>query len=437
MGCENKNTERWLFLSLGISIIIYALFHTTAFFVELSIPSPVTLSTTPVALAFFCFAVFLSVRISLREGGLFPAGSQKWVIWFVLSILLMAAIGLYLGNPVFLFYPDFEGVVILLGSILLGARPKNWEHVDKLILLLLFYGIVLNLASLPMIRSVVREETEHSVANKLQVLIYPVLFYIYFYRYRIRKLHKAIIIVAFVVFIIEQILFQKRLPSVRIIVTLFLMTYIQNLAANPSFGAFLGSAVKRILAIGVPVAAAIFIISNVVGLKIADSLKLYNERVTGKYGFVHNLVYDTRYYIGAVVVENLITSKSFILGKGFGGYLLDPRLYWTVDTGEGQFNGTTQIEIGQTWPVWKGGLLFWIGINALYISLAKSFRKYRNSQFSLACWAFVLTQFIFLMGENIWTGPYQFFIILIGASIGHLLGHNAEQEFNMGGRLTL
>jgi hypothetical protein len=304
-------------------------------------------------------------------------------------------------------------------------------------LLLLVYGLILNIASLPMIKSVLREDTEGSVTNKLQVLIYPTLFYIYLFKYRARRLDKVIIMATFVLFIIEQILFQKRLPSVRIIFTLFLMTYIQNLAVNPSFWTFFRNAIKRVLLIGLPVGAAILIISNIFGLRITDSLKLYNERVTGKYGFVHNLVYDTRYYIGAVVVENLVTSYSFILGKGFGGYLLDPRLYWTVDTGEGQFNGTTQIEIGQTWPVWKGGLLFWISINALYISLAKRFRKYRSSQFSLTCWAFVLTQFIFLMGENIWTGPYQLFIILIGASIGHLLGRNAEQEFNMGGRLTL
>lgn len=437
MNQSNDKRERWIFIFLALSFLIYALFHTTAFFEELSIPSPVTLSMTTVALAFFCFAIFLSVGISLQEEGLFPPESQKWIVLFVLSILLMTAMGLYLGNSLFLFYPDFEGVVILFGSMLLGARPKNWEYLDKLMLLLLAYGLVMNIASLPMIKSIMREDTEGSVTNKLQVLIYPALFYIYLFKYRVRWLDKLIIMSTFVLFIIEQILFQKRLPSVRILFTLFLMTYIQNLTTNPNFGNFLRMVIKRALLIGIPVTAAIFIISSTVGLRIADSLKLYNERVTGKYGFVHNLVYDSRYYIGAVVVEDLITSKSFILGKGFGGYLLDPRLYWTVDTGEGQFNGTTQIEIGQTWPVWKGGLLFWISINALYISLAKRFRKYRNSQFSLTCWAFVLTQFIFLIGENIWTGPYQLFIILIGVSIGHLLGRNAEQEFNMGGRLTL
>ena len=438
MNQSNDTRERWVFLFLALFFIIYALFHTTAYFEELSLPVPIKLSMTTIGLCFFCFAVYLSLMIGKEEsGGPFPLESQKWIVLFVLSILLMSAVGLYLNNPIGLFYMDFEGVMILFGSLLLGARRKNWEYIDKLILLLLAYGLILNIASLPMIKSVLREDTEGSVTNKLQVLIYPTLFYIYLFKYRARRLDKVIIMATFVLFIIEQILFQKRLPSARIIFTLFLMTYIQNLATNPSFWNYLHTVIKRVLLIGVPVAVAILIISNIFGLRITESFKVYNERVTGKYGVVHNLVYDTRYYIGAVVVEDRITSKSFIRGKGFGGYLLDPRLYWTVDTGEGQFNGTTQIEIGQTWPVWKGGLLFWIGINALYISLAKRFRKYRNSQFSLACWAFVLTQFIFLMGENIWTGPYQFFIILIGASIGHLLGRNAEQEFNMGGRLML
>jgi hypothetical protein len=152
---------------------------------------------------------------------------------------------------------------------------------------------------------------------------------------------------------------------------------------------------------------------------------------------VHNLVYDTRLYIGYVVVDNLITSNSYLVGKGFGGYFLDPRLYWTVQTDEGTFNGAAQIEIGQTWPVWKGGLLFWLSINALFISLVFSFRKYRKSNFSLACWAFILTHFIFLLGENIWTGPYQFYLIILGVAIGHLLGRGPEQEYNIGGRLLL
>ncbi|MDQ7799472.1 MAG: hypothetical protein RDU76_11130 [Candidatus Edwardsbacteria bacterium] len=437
MNQVKDKKDGWVFISLGISFAIYAIFHSSLFFEALLVPAPGRISMTVIGLGFFCFAVYLSTLISKGEGGLIPQENQKWIVLFILSFLMMLAVGLYLNNPKYTFYTDIEGVIILFGSIILGVRRKNWEHLDKLFLFLLAYGIILNVASLPMIESVARVDTEHSVTNKLQVLIYPVLFYIYLYKYRKNRFDKIIIMSAFLLFIIEQILFQKRLPSARIIFTLFLMTYIQNLTVNPSFWTFFKNTIKRFLLIIVPLMVAILIISNIINLKITDSLKLYNERLTGNYGFVHNLVYDTRLYIGYVVVDNLITSNSFLLGKGFGGYILDPRLYWTVQTDEGTFNGAAQIEIGQTWPVWKGGLLFWLSANALFISLAFSFRKYRKSNFSLACWAFILTHFIFLMGENIWTGPYQFYLIILGVAIGHLLGRDPEQEYNIGGRLLL
>jgi len=437
MNPDKEKRERWIFLSLAGSFIIYALYHTSALFEEFSLPIPITLTISAVGLILFCLSVFWSLKIGKEEGGIFPPESQKWIVLLVLSFLLMSATGLYLNNPIALFYNDFEGVVILFGSILLGARRKNWEHIDKLFIVLLFYAIVVNTVSLPLIKSFAREDTEHSVTNKLQVLLYPVLFYIYLYKYRVRKLDKIIIISAFVLFIIEQILFQKRLPSLRIIITLLIMVYIQNIRTNPSFWSYLGNVARRALLIFIPVAIAVVVISTVIDLKIADSLRLFNERITGKYGFVHNIVYDTRLYIASVVIENIFSNYNYVVGRGFGGYILDPRLYWIVDTGEGQFNGTSQIEIGHTWPVWKGGLLFWISINALFISLVVSFRKYRNSYFNLACWAFILIHFIFLLGENIWTGPWQFYLIVLGASIGHLLGRSSEKEFNMGGRLAL
>jgi hypothetical protein len=437
MNKMSEKKERWIFLFLGLSFAIYALFHTTALFEELSLPIPITLTMTALSLGLFCLAVIISIGMSEEDGGLFPAVSQKWIVLLVLSILLMSAVGLYLNNPLYLFYIDFEGVIILFGSILLGARRKNWEHIDRLVILLLAYAVIVNAASLPLIRSIAREDAEHSVTNKLQVLLWPVMSYIYLFKYRARRLDKIIIMSAFVLFIIEQVLFQKRMPSIRIIFTLLLMTYIQNISTNPNFWSYLGTVVKRVMLFFIPVIIGGLIITNTVGLKMSDSLKMLNERATGKYGFVRTVIYDGRVYITYVVLQDIITDYSFILGKGFGGYIIDSRLHYFVEAEGGQFNGTSQIEIGQTWPVWKGGLLFWLSINALYLSLAFSFRKYRNSNFSLACWAFVLTQFVFLMGDNIWTSPLQIYLILLGASIGHLLGRNHEQENNLGGRLDL
>ncbi len=437
MNKGSPKKERWILLFLGLSFAIYALFHTSVFFEELSLTAPVTLTMTALGLGFFCLAAVISTGMSKEEGGLFPAESHKWVVLFVLSILLMSAVGLYLNNPIGLFYMDFEGVIILFGSILLGARRKNWEHIDKLVILLLAYAVIVNILSLPFIKSIDRVVTESSVTNKLQVLLYPVLFYIYLFKYRVRRLDKLIIMGAFVIFIIEQILFQKRMPSMRIIFTLLVMTYLQNITTRPSFWAYLGSIIKRVMLFFIPVVVGVLIISSTVGLKMSDSLQMFNERVTGKYGFVRNIIYDGRVYITYVVIQDLVSDYSFILGKGFGGYIIDSRLHYFVEAEGGLFNGTSSIEIGHTWPPWKGGLLFWISINALYLSLAFSFRKYKNAYFSMVCWAFVLTHFIFLFGDNVWTGPHQFYLILLGAAIGHLLGHNSYKKFDLGGRLAL
>ncbi len=419
------NIRRYWLFDLGFIIyIIYYLGPLT----DLYNVSLVRLSNIPFALGMMIIStVFLFFRdhsfYRLTRGGRVAV-----VMLSLLLILILLKSLFYDKNVIDILYVDFEAATLFLIGILFGINHRNWEHILKLFKRVLVLGILTNVIAITFLEGISRDVTEGSIANRMQVLLYPSTFLIFLFPFIKSRNDRIIFLSAFLLFFIEQILFQKRLPIIRLVVTMLFISIIVSQYSRTNFFTYIVNFLRYNTAISFSILLVIGF-SVIIGFNLIQSVGGLIERYTLSGSVAETAMQDGRYQLALDVFLNIVASGYLVPGQGFGGALSGGMIYWTLETSSSFKKFSTHvIEFGQIWPLWKGGIFYWLALTTVFIGAIFRQKSARTNYLGLACWAFVLISWLFMFGENFWHTPLL--ILLIGCALGYLYNKDLSRYYN-------
>lgn len=416
----NKSKQRTVYIFIYIAFTIYLLYVVNdAYSKHFGFPIIVRLSYLPYALGLIVIAALISFR---SRGFVFTKEYIPWFFLFVFGIMLMLVVGYIRKNPMNLIYPDLEGMIMLASAMVIGAKKENLPSIIKVFFTILSIGIIINFLSIFTLNGLARYITEHSLVNKTQGLLFPVYFLFLLYPV-VDKKKKLLVIVAIVLLFILSIFFQKRLTFLHVLTTIFLFVNIYSISQKNVNSRFLKNSSIVLL-----IVLLFFLGSQILafaGYDITYSLEAFYQRAIGNVGFINKVETDGRYQIAGEVITTIFSSGNGILGYGLGGFISSKNMWYSIYAGnELMLHTTSSIEVGQTWPLWKGGVIFTLIYQILTLKLIFSYRKFKKNYFLIANWAFVLVSYLFFYGEHFWSGPENmFFLFLMGTSYGVLMSY--------------
>ena len=225
---------------------------------------------------------------------------------------------------------------------------------------------------------------------------WPFLFLLGFFNKKIKKF-RIVIYLPFIIYLLFQLFFLKRAPSVRAISILILATFIKMKLSTNNY-AF----IKQIF---------VFITLGIVILSYTpEGLK---ERFKTK---------DTARQDESLGMLSQLNPLEFVFGRGLGGYYNVQRggvVQYINNDGK---EVSSIIHIGAAYPILKGGLLlffliFYHILKTVYISL-KKIKKLSEEE--LSCLVFLIVYSVFRLIEGPFSLGAIFDALLFGMSLGYL-----------------
>lgn len=329
-----------------------------------------------------------------------------WLIFIVIYTIFMGFIGIKNSVSYHPFLTDTETMLLFLSGIIIGSNVRYWKYIDKAYLSIFVLGIFITLAGMTTLNIFSREETTTSLIYRTQYLLAPITFFIMTWDIRKKISEKIIISFTFCLYFFEQLIFQKRAPSIRLILALLLF-----LLLFPATKLFNKQTPKRI-------ALSVITIIILIFFSMSYSMEIKNS-YSGLVTRISQSRSDTyRFEQMEIVYENMNTFDK-IFGRGLGGYIIDSRLTaWEISVDDTLVNGKTEIEIGNFWYFFKGGFVFLVIFLIGIISMIFSYKKALSSPLKLYSWSLLLIFFVFQMIEGFWGSEMHLFTLLTGLCVG-------------------
>jgi hypothetical protein len=310
--------------------------------------------------------------------------------------------------------------------ILIGFQREFYTTIKKAMMIILFLGVIANVLSLftsdTFIRSLIEEKT---LTYKIQYILIPGFFYLFQFD-KLNKNERRIVTAAVIVYALEQVLFQKRLPTLRVLITLLIYIYSIGLFGKSGINSRLILQRLFIFIFGIFFAIKLFAL---LGFNISEYFELLVKRF-----YIEDTVQDTidedeRWKIGESFYEALSNSNEFFSGRGIGAVIYDNT--FLMDDANGR-PYRPAAEMGLPTMLLKGGVIF-IGFFALiFIKFLQLYKVCRKNEYLFGAWVTVMVWFIFLYAEGFIGNILSMNEILLGYSIGLVLssssynGHNFE-----------
>lgn len=372
--------------------------------------------------------IAISAILTILKYDIFSNWSNKVKRWFfslVIYSFVLIILGLSQNNNTYYFFIDLESIVLILSGLIIGAIPTNWEFIKKSFYKGLAFAIVISLISLGDIDVITQRygEKSTSLAYMTQYALWPSAFFILFWGKITNRKSKYIVMIAFSLCIIEQMIFQKRAPIIRFLVFASIAIYLSGyfLQNRNRFKKFFKLIVPALM-----VVLVIFTLNKMIGFNFKEVYGYLFFRFTSLSSVSSTSTQNGRFLVAMYLLDSL-RGLDFWFGKGFGGTVIDPRFHWYVLV-EGKFSrGASFLEIGHTWAILKGGIVFFIILNYRILKMLLSPRKFvpNWSDELRPYYFFVLISFIFLFLEGWFHSPNQLLGILFAASIGYLFSNKA------------
>jgi hypothetical protein len=367
-------------------------------------------------------ATLIAVVALSHVGGLVKGIEIRHRLWLALLALWtigLLVVGLTHGNPRYYLLVDLEVMLVLLCGILLGAQPEVWPLLLRAYSWVFALGIPIVLLGLFQLDLVSMRFGGKFTAEAYdsQYLLWPVGFFVLLYGSLSRLRTRGVVLLTFGMCLLEQVLFQKRAPTGRLLT--FLALTVVLLVMDRRQGLRRLVALPRLVMSG---AVAVIVCATVLGLSVPDMTDAFVLRVTQSQGQQASSFDNARFEFAGRLLDALQGSERWF-GRGFGGYLVDSTFGYYILTGEGALvRGAASIEIGHTWAILKGGFVFLVVFNLPFLAaLARGVAWRRLNPLDRAAWAFVATTVAFLFTESLMTHPNQLYWLLVGAAIGRLV----------------
>jgi hypothetical protein len=321
---------------------------------------------------------------------------------------------------------DLCPYLVVLGAAVLGSLSRAWADLERPLVALLLAALVVNALGMTEITDVVSEDFAEDRAG-ISILAYrtqgalafwPLLFL----TARQRRPAAAFLVYVSVFFVLaQQILFQKRGPSVRVL--LFVLVFLLVLprlrrgrAATPAtrgWAAFAGAgAVVAAVALG---SAPWLFEGQLAGLL----QRLSGERYSG--GAAAMLTWQNERFFEAGMFLRTLEPQELVLGRGFGGHFVPDTPRWGVYMDDLDSVARRQLHVGGLMPFFKGGLaLALVYYAGLVLALARG-RRFLDEPLAAAAFFVVLLHAVFLLQEGWFIMSAAFDLVMVGLCMGHLL----------------
>ena len=352
--------------------------------------------------------------------------NYKLNYWFIAILIYMAILGIFQSQ---MFISDYQydlfGYLRFMIVILIGFQREFFTTIKKAIFIILIAGIIANMIALftaeTFVRALVEEKT---LAYKMQYLLIPAFYYLFIYD-KLSSKEKRIVIIAISLYAVEQIIFQKRLPTLRVLLYLFAYIYsLKIFSQNTQFS--YANIIKKIFLFILGFGVFIEILT-LAGFNIGDYFELLIQRFYTKESVGETLEEDARWEIGEVFYQSLWNSGEFFTGRGLGSVVYD------VSFSKGDANGfayRSASEMGIPTMLLKGGVLL-IGLFAVYLyKILNLYKKAKTNIYLFGSWVTVILWFMFLYPEGFIGHFYNPHEILLAYSFGSVLsaaGRNKEE----------
>lgn len=371
----------------------------------------------------------------LREGSLFGRLVAPARLWVSLVLALAFALFLYgwqvRGYVVTAAAHDFAPYAVILACAVLGSLPAFWKDVDRVMLGAFLVALLVNAVGMTEITRVVSEATADDragvsiVAYRTQgaLAFWPLLLL----TARRRGTAALVLIFAGVFFVLaQQILFQKRSPTVRVLLLMFVfLAVIPWLVPRRD-----RTGEKRIRTLFAATGAGALILGGAVAPWLFQGqLAALGQRLSGTAyhgGAAGMLTWENERFGEAGMFFRTLEPEDWLHGRGFGGYFVPDTPGWGVWLDDVNEYGRRQLHVGALMPFFKGGLLLAVTYYAgLLLALMRGFRG-RSQPLTAATFFVVLLHTAFLLQEGSFIMSASFDLIMIGLCLGHLLARRDD-----------
>jgi len=375
----------------------------------------------------------------LQSGGLFGTLIDKAQHWAVavtgLSLLLFAYGWLVKGYAVTEVVHDLSVYIVIVAATILGSQPRAWKDIDRLVLVLFAIGLVVNALGMSEITTVLGETTAEDRAGP-SVVGYRTQGALAFWSLLLltvnrRRPFTALLIFAGAVFVAgQQVLFQKRSPSVRIalVVTVFLviLPWLRprgHFAPGELSDRWIRWAFLGMCATGV--AAALFAAPWLFRGQAAGLWqRLSGERYSG--GATGMLTWENERFFEVGMFFRDLEPQELILGRGFGGYFVPDTPGWGGYLEDVNVVGRRALHVGALMPLFKGGLVLFLTYYAGLLLVLLRGRQFLREPFAAAAFFVVLLHALFLLQEGWFIMSLSFDLVLVGMCMGYLLSRERD-----------
>jgi hypothetical protein len=235
----------------------------------------------------------------------------------------------------------------------------------------------------------------------------------------------------------QQILFQKRGPTVRVLlyVLVFLLVLPRLLRRERRARRRRGGLATFAGAGAVALAVALSVSPWLIKGQLAGLLhRLSGQAYSG--GAAGMLTFENERFFEASMFLRSLEPQELVLGRGFGGYFIPDTAGWGVYLDDVGSVARRQLHVGALMPFFKGGLALGLAYYAgLALALSRG-RRFLGQPVAAACFFVVLLHALFLLQEGWFIMSCCFDLVMVGLAMGHLLSREREWELREPQRLV-
>jgi len=364
--------------------------------------------------------------------GRLVGGARLWAVLVLgLSSLLFLYGWLGKGYRLNAVAHDLCPYLVVVAAVVLGSISRVFVDVDRTLLALLLAALVVNAVGMTHMTEVVSEADAEDragisiVAYRTQgaLAFWPLLFL----TARQRRPRAAFLVYSAVFFVlVQQVLFQKRGPTVRVL--LFVLVFLLVLPRLQRRGRAPGRrrgwvtfAIAGALVLAVSLTAAPWLFEG----QLAGLLeRLGGEAYRG--GAAGMLTWENERFFEAGMFLRTLEPEEVVLGRGFGGHFVPDTPGWGVWLDDLNTVARRQLHVGALMPFFKGGLaLALVYYAGLALALARG-RRYLREPFAAAAFFVVLIHALFLLQEGWFIMSASFDLLMVGLCMGYLLSRERD-----------
>jgi hypothetical protein len=363
---------------------------------------------------------------NLAEGG------RLWAVLVAgLSCVLFFYGWLIKGYWVNAVVHDLCPYLVIVSAAALGSNPRALSDLDRPMLALLLGALAVNAMGMTQMTDVVTADYAEDragisiVAYRTQgaLAFWPLLFL----TARQRRAPTAFFIYSAVFFVLaQQILFQKRAPTVRIlafvVVFLLVLPRLQGrFPAREGHRGWVTFATAGALALTLALSIAPWLFEGqLTGLLNRLSGKRYSGGATGMLTWENERFYEAGMFLRTLQPQELV------LGRGFGGYFIPDTAGWGVYMEDLNAVARRQLHVGGLMPFFKGGVaLALVYYSGVALALLRG-RLALREPLTAAAFFIVLLHSASLVQESWFIMSASFDLFTVGLCLGHLLSSERD-----------